>query len=218
MGNLGWSVVGCLVAGALLACDNGSTEPSSPLTGTLSVTATTTGTDFDPDGYIVSVDRKSSQRIGANSSVSLPGVSAGKHMVWLDRIAPNCWAVGPNPVAVTIPLGSTTSAEFGVACTTPNTVLISTLTTGTNAPDSVTANLMGRQRVCGPYLCLSLPVVLQRVQLPVNGTVQLPITVIGYSGVTLTVPSNCSATDRSPPQNPIVPGGVARWYFVITCQ
>lgn len=215
---LGWSVIGCLVAGGLQACDDGSTEPSSALTGTLSVTASTTGTDLDPDGYDILVDRTSTQRLGANSSVSLPGKSAGPHMVWLNGIAPNCWATGPNPLAVTIPGGASYTAEFGVACTRPNTILISTLATGSNVPDSATANLTGKQRYCIVFGCATLTVVLERAPLPLNTMVQLPITVTSFSGVTLTVPSNCSATDQSPSQDPFVPGGVARSYFVINCH
>ena len=52
-----WAVLGYLAPGSVLGCGRAATEPSTPNTAALSVLAATTGTDFDPDGYVGSVDR-----------------------------------------------------------------------------------------------------------------------------------------------------------------
>src|SRR5207302_1142405 len=60
-----------------------SHTPPLPLTGNLTVTASTTGSNLDPDGYTATVDGGASQSVGTNGSVTFTGLSAGSHSVAL---------------------------------------------------------------------------------------------------------------------------------------
>src|SRR5207253_806495 len=61
-----------------------------PETGNLTVTASTTGSNLDPDGYTATVDGGASQSVGTNGSVTFTGLSAGSHSVALSGLAANC--------------------------------------------------------------------------------------------------------------------------------
>src|SRR5207253_3120130 len=61
-----------------------------PQTGNLTVTASTTGSNLDPDGYTATVDGGASQSVGTNGSVTFTGLSAGSHSVALSGLAANC--------------------------------------------------------------------------------------------------------------------------------
>src|SRR5205814_145656 len=52
---------------------------STPTTGTLNVSTTTTGANLDPDGYTVTVDGTNSTSIADNGTQSFPGLSSGSH-------------------------------------------------------------------------------------------------------------------------------------------
>jgi TolB protein len=89
----------------------------SPLPGTLQVTANTTGSNLDPDGYLVSVDGGPAQAIGTNWTITINDVAAGDRSVALSDIAGNCSVVsGTNPRTVTVPANGTASTTFSVAC------------------------------------------------------------------------------------------------------
>ncbi len=80
--------------------------------GTLTVTASTTGSNLDPDGYTVSIDGgAASQAIPTNGSVTFTG-PAGDHTVALSGVAANCTVGGANPRTVTVPSGGTASTTF----------------------------------------------------------------------------------------------------------
>ena len=95
-----------------------SCAPSSPGTGSLTVTTATSGAsgDLDPDGYTVSVDGgAASQPIATNGSVTFTG-PAGDHSIALTGVAANCTVSGANPRTVTVPAGGTASTTFSVSC------------------------------------------------------------------------------------------------------
>src|SRR5438552_1788322 len=95
-----------------------SCAPSSPGTGSLTVTTATSGAsgDLDPDGYTVSVDGgAASQPIATNGSVTFTG-PAGDHSIALTGVATNCTVSGANPRTVTVPAGGTASTTFSVSC------------------------------------------------------------------------------------------------------
>src|SRR5947199_28010 len=83
-----------------------------PETGNLTVTASTTGSNLDPDGYTATVDGGASQSVGTNGSVTFTGLSAGSHSVALSGLAANCSVSGANPQTVTVPSGGTATATF----------------------------------------------------------------------------------------------------------
>src|SRR5437867_8931280 len=95
-----------------------SCAPSSPGTGSLTVTTATSGAsgDLDPDGYTVSVDGgAASQPIATNGSVTFTG-PAGDHSIALTGVATNCTVSGANPRTVTVPAGGTATTTFSVSC------------------------------------------------------------------------------------------------------
>src|SRR6266850_1007182 len=84
--------------------------------GSLTVMASTTGSNLDPDGYTVSVDGgASSQPIPTNGSVTFTG-PAGDHSIQLTGVAANCSVSGANPRTVNVPAGGTASTTFDVSC------------------------------------------------------------------------------------------------------
>ena len=129
-----------------------SCAPSSPGTGSLTVTTATSGAsgDLDPDGYTVSVDGgAASQPIATNGSVTFTG-PAGDHSIALTGVAANCAVSGANPRTVTVPAGGTTTTTFSVSCgptgATTGSLSVSTATSGASAdldPDGYTVTLDG---------------------------------------------------------------------------
>src|SRR4051812_7141099 len=57
------------------------TVTCGPTTGGLSVTSSTSGSDPDPDGYVLSVDGAETGPLGVNATVSLSSLAAGVHTV-----------------------------------------------------------------------------------------------------------------------------------------
>ena len=84
--------------------------------GSISVGATTTGEDLDPDGYQVAVDGGTSRPLSINGSVLIGGLTAGEHEVALAGVADNCAIAEQNPRTVTAMGGSTADAAFSVTC------------------------------------------------------------------------------------------------------
>ena len=108
-------VAALLLLLAFAACgdDNGS-DPQT--TGSLGVSAATTGSDIDADGYTVTIDAGSSLAIDANGSVTFSNLSPGDHALLLSDVAANCTIAGDNPRTVVVSAGSTASTTFEVAC------------------------------------------------------------------------------------------------------
>lgn len=86
-------------------------------TGGVVVTTVTGGRETDPDGYMVSVGG-TQQAIGTNETVTIGGVSAGEHTVWLTGLAPSCAVAGGYLRTVTVLAGGTVQTTFEVVCQT----------------------------------------------------------------------------------------------------
>ena len=86
--------------------------------GQVQVTASTTGSSLDPDGYDVLLDGRRVGTVAAQGSATLGGVAAGSHTVGLDGIAPNCQPAGDNPQNVAVVADSTVMAPFAITCAT----------------------------------------------------------------------------------------------------
>jgi hypothetical protein len=72
-------VILLLLSMLVTACNDDPTDPpdpSDPGTGGLELSITTTGRDFDQDGYAVAVDAGSSQPVPINGTLSIPELSA----------------------------------------------------------------------------------------------------------------------------------------------
>ena len=88
--------------------------------GNLTATATTSGSNLDPDGYTVTVDGTTSQPIATNGgSVTFTGLASGSHTVAISGVAPNCTVSGGTSQTVSVPSGGTATASFSVTCTAP---------------------------------------------------------------------------------------------------
>lgn len=86
--------------------------------GVIQVTATTSGMDFDPDGYVAVADLAlgGGVTVPVNGSASFTQVGAGVQNVTLSGLAANCSVVGVNPVSVTVASGATTDVSFAITC------------------------------------------------------------------------------------------------------
>ena len=91
----------------------------SPPAGALVVDVTTTGTDVDADGYLVSVGETITRSVSTNGSATFEGLPAGDYLVELTGVAGNCAVVvdeTPNPRTVTLTPGASTATTFFVHC------------------------------------------------------------------------------------------------------
>ncbi len=91
----------------------------SPPAGSLVVDVTTTGTDVDADGYMVSVGETITKTVSTNGSATFEGLAAGEYLVELSGVASNCAVVideTPNPRTITLTPGASTATTFFVHC------------------------------------------------------------------------------------------------------
>src|SRR5436189_5766089 len=141
-----------IVVGWALGCDNpASPQPSAdllpPLTGSIKVSAPTTGSDLDPNGYTATLDLLQSQSVPTNGSTTFSGVLLGVHAVQLSGVASNCSLNSSNPQTVTL-TGSSATASFSVNCTaTTGSLTVPTSPTGSNLdPDGYTVTVDGEPK------------------------------------------------------------------------
>ncbi|MDX1671222.1 MAG: FG-GAP-like repeat-containing protein [Balneolaceae bacterium] len=86
--------------------------------GTLEAGTSTTGSNQDPDGYILVIDSADSLFMDLNDTIYVNELNEGTHQVELSGIASNCNLVGntTNPRDVNITEGDTTSTSFSIDC------------------------------------------------------------------------------------------------------
>src|SRR5205085_3509084 len=115
------------------------------LTGDLTVTTNTSGSNQDPDGYTVTLDGGTSHSIGTNSSTTFSSIDAGSHTVTLSGVAGNCSVSGGDSRTVTVPAGGTAPASFSISCAAlTGDLTVTTNTSGSNQdPDGYTVTLDG---------------------------------------------------------------------------
>src|SRR6266704_3377697 len=110
--------------------------------GNLTATATTSGSNLDPDGYTVTVDGTTSQPIATNGgSVTFTGLASGSHTVAISGVAPNCTVSGGTSQTVSVPSGGTATASFSATCTAPASGAI-TLDTHIGTANQTNLNLL----------------------------------------------------------------------------
>ena len=88
-------------------------------TGNLTVSASTTGSGLDSDGYTVTVAGQS-KALAINGSVSFTNLAPGSYTAVLSGVAANCTVSGGTSRTVTVPSGGTATASYAVSCTAPN--------------------------------------------------------------------------------------------------
>jgi len=102
----------------LAACGDGT----GPATGSLELTAHTTGRDLDPDGYTVSVDGAGATPLSPNGTATVTGLTPGGHTLTLDGVAANCVLQGSPQVPVTVVADAPVRADLAVLCAFANTL------------------------------------------------------------------------------------------------
>src|SRR5206468_669989 len=90
------------------------------VTGSILVTAATTGIDLDPNGYTVLVDGGQLRPLPLNGTVLIEGLAGGDHSLGFSGAAANCPVAGANPRTVHVTTGGTTRdtarTSFQVTC------------------------------------------------------------------------------------------------------
>src|SRR5205085_734767 len=94
----------------------GCRDSTAPPSGTIDVTVKSTGSDVDPDGYVVTVDARLTRHVEANTTTTFAGIAPGDHSVSLGNLATNCTVSDANPRGVTVVAEASVTAEFPVAC------------------------------------------------------------------------------------------------------
>jgi len=124
-----------------------------PPTGDLTVTTSTTGSSFDPNGYTVAVDGGTPRSIAINNStgITFTGLTPTSHTVVLGDVASNCTVSGGPSQTKTVVAGQTVTASFTVTCaTTPpptgDLTVSATTTGGTPDPNGYTVTVNGDTR------------------------------------------------------------------------
>ena len=161
------------------------------LTGVVHVTAATTGTDLDPDGYQITLDGGPVHALAANGAIWIAGVSGGTHSLSLGGVASNCSVAGSNPVSVGVTVGGlvrdTAQVAFSVGCTPlPRTGAdLVVTTTGTTPDDQYSVVIYSSN--CDYYCDVAW-----QGTVPANGTVPITLPVDSYTYNVTDIAANCS--------------------------
>ncbi|MEA2712055.1 MAG: hypothetical protein QOK27_16 [Gemmatimonadales bacterium] len=84
--------------------------------GSIKVSASTTGVDLDGNGYTLTLDGANSQHLDATGSLTLGQVPPGSHTVALGDVALNCTPANGASRTLTVTVGATAEASFAVTC------------------------------------------------------------------------------------------------------
>ena len=201
-----WAAV-CATLGLATACqDSQSPRPQPdllPTGGALAAAVTSTGSDVDPDGYLVMVDATSTQPVGPNGLATFTGLAEGAHEVSVLGVAANCIVQENNPRAVTVTAGVAGATRVDVACGSKGSLFVATSTTGVDLDaDGYTATLDG---------AVSQPVAT-------NGNVTFTGVVTGSHTVALGgVAGNCTLSGANPQTGSVAAGGTTSLAFSLSC-
>ena len=182
------------------------------VTGSILVTAATTGIDLDPNGYTVLVDGGQLRPLPLNGTVLIEGLAGGDHSLGFSGAAANCPVAGANPRTVHVTTGGTTRdtarTTFDVTCVAvTGTVQVTTTVSGVDPdPNGFSALLDDGQ---------SRPVVY-------NGSVLFTGVSAGdHSVVLFDLASNCTVNGPNQQTVHVTTGGTtrdtARTSFQVTC-
>ena len=168
------------------------------------ITTTTTGLDFDPDGYRVEVDGTDQGTLFWNSTM-LTRLDPGSRTIALTGLAPNCTIEGPTSRTLTIVDAEVAPVEFAVVCTAMSGVIgVVVEASGTDVEGEYRAMVDGaRSSFVGP-----------------SGPAYLTAVPAGDHVVSLVAPGNCSV-EGDPQSVALTVGGLIRdtveVTFSVTC-
>ena len=193
------------VALAVAALGTGCGEPAAPQFGSIVITVGTPepNTNWDLDGYVVSVDGGASHTIAPNQALTIPGLQVGDHEVWVDGLAPNCLLTGHNPRQVRVERGEV-SVTFLVTCgPKTGTVQVSAVTSGSELDTDGYSLVVGSRVSSG---------------VPANGSFNMTGIPEGDHSVSLGgVSDNCAVDAPHPRMVTVGNGQVVSVGFVISC-
>jgi hypothetical protein len=180
----------------------------SATSGSIEVSAATTGEGSDPDGYALLLDGSDRGTLGINASTSLSGLAPGSHTIGLTGIAANCQLAGANPQTVTVTAGQSLQVSFSLTCSNPapsaGTIQVTTSTSGA-IPD---ADGYGISVDGGS----SQPV-------GVNASLALLNIAAGQHAIQLSgVAGNCTVSGANPRTATVPSGGTVTVAFTVTCS
>ena len=101
---------------SMAGCGGDSTTQPGYIPGRIRVTTTLSGSDRDPDGFLVSVNGESGRALAVQDTITFMTLPPGVHSVELSGVADNCTVDGDNPQSVDLGEGQTFTVTFGVAC------------------------------------------------------------------------------------------------------
>ncbi|HEX5962332.1 MAG TPA: hypothetical protein VFY42_01305, partial [Gemmatimonadales bacterium] len=179
----------------------------APTTGSLRITASTTGASTDPDGYTITLGGTDRGALAVNGDLTIDGLAGGDHVVGLSGIAANCQVGGENPRAITVAAGAAVTAAFVLTCTTApavsGSVRITTSTAGDSPdPDGYAFAVDGGATQ------------------PVGTSAAATVAAIAAGDHTVTlsgVAGNCTVQGTNPRAVTVAAGGTAEVAFAVTC-
>lgn len=189
----------------------GGDDVAAPTTGSISVTAATTGNTGPVPDYSLTVDGNAGPALPANGSATIPTLSQGDHILELHGLPSGCTAAGENPRSVSVRAGETATTSFEISCSPddqhPGALEVATTTTGDGLdPDGYQVSLDGGAPVTG---------------VAINGVFSLSGISAGLHHITLSgVAGNCTVAPGSanPAAVTVVAGLTAHVDFVISCE
>jgi len=78
------------------------------------VTAATTGTNLDVDGYVATMDGSNSQTVGTNGAATFSAVGPGNHTIVLSGVANNCTVSGGPSRTLSVPAGVPSPVSYSI--------------------------------------------------------------------------------------------------------
>lgn len=118
--------------------------------GSVQVTVTTNGSDPDPDGYEVVVERpgyQSAQAVSVNGTVTIAHLASGDYDVTVAGVATNCDVAAPDPRQVAVTAGSTTPVAIGISCIPATQLAFAGLASGSADIYTIKSNGTGSTRL-----------------------------------------------------------------------
>ena len=178
-------------------------DSTAPTTGTVRVIITTTGTDMDVDGYVLSVDGEDPRAVTIRDTITIGGLDEQEHSIMLSGLASNC-TVADNPALATVAAGAVLETSFTVSCAARlGNIIVTTISGGQD---------IGSQ----PY-GLRLDGFHQGT-IATTGTVELTGIHEGAHELTLTsVPTNCTVLGSNPRTVNVTYLQNSTVQFAITC-
>lgn len=192
------------------------------ITGSVAVTAVTSGIDLDANGYAVQMDNGTPRTLAANATTVLEGLSAGDHSVTLSGAAANCTVAGDNPRTVSVTTGAitrdTARTTFAVTCvSTIGALKVTAATSGAELDPN--GYFVGVDETCYTgYYGYEYCDYAWTGRVGANGAVTIPRLSVGEHTVQLDdVASNCTLAGANPRTANVPSGDTVELAFTITC-